>query len=115
MRRRGPCLSPPLSFPRTSVSRADTLERSARECSDAHSNQLRQVAVPVIDDTTCQTWFELGDEDSELCAGFANGGQDSCQGDSGGPLVMMDSSGDVAYQVRPSVTPRCFLMRSRGA
>jgi hypothetical protein len=32
---------PPLSFPRTSVSRAHTLERSARECSDAHTSCVR--------------------------------------------------------------------------
>jgi Secreted trypsin-like serine protease len=29
-----------------------------------------------------------------ICAGDANGGEDSCQGDSGGPLIMTNDQGE---------------------
>ncbi|CAL8110306.1 unnamed protein product [Orchesella dallaii] len=48
---------------------------------------LQKVAIPVVDDATCQQNYpnELIAE-SMICAGLPEGGKDSCQGDSGGPL-----------------------------
>ena len=55
------------------------------------SNQLRYVAVPLVDQADCQQVYS--DEgyvvyDDMICAGYAAGGQDACRGDSGGPLMV---------------------------
>jgi len=58
---------------------------------------LQEVFVRVIDPTTCnrspmyQGWIQ----DSMICAGVANGGQDACFGDSGGPLLQQDRDGNI--------------------
>ncbi|XP_057201039.1 serine protease 33 [Triplophysa rosa] len=56
---------------------------------------LREVQVPLIDRSSCQSMYKIQASDSErvnilsdmICAGYMEGGKDSCQGDSGGPLV----------------------------
>jgi secreted trypsin-like serine protease len=62
------------------------------------SQDLRQVDTPIVDDDTC------GEPDSYgsrlhpavmLCAGLAEGGEDSCQGDSGGPLLVNTGDGTI--------------------
>ena len=50
------------------------------------SIDLRQVDVPLVDNTTCNTAVGPGVTSRMMCAGFAVGGKDSCSGDSGGPL-----------------------------
>ncbi|MFO0734333.1 MAG: serine protease [Labilithrix sp.] len=51
------------------------------------SNDLREVDVPIISDSTCKTYSGYSRITTNMiCAGFASGGRDSCQGDSGGPL-----------------------------
>lgn len=58
------------------------------------SDVLRQVSVPIVDQTICQlSYGQLVGQitDAMLCAGYASGGKDACQGDSGGPLVVFDS------------------------
>lgn len=64
----------------------------ASECSPL-SSVLREVTVPVVDQTTCQAGLPayVVDEATMICAGAT--GLDSCQGDSGGPLL--DSSGRI--------------------
>ncbi|KAL7646623.1 UNVERIFIED_CONTAM: hypothetical protein RMT77_001874 [Armadillidium vulgare] len=67
---------------------------------------LQKVNVPVVDKNTCQKWFEIETnrspndpqyvhiyEENHICAGYAEGKQDSCTGDSGGPLMKIDNSG----------------------
>ncbi|XP_056307349.1 serine protease 33 [Danio aesculapii] len=56
---------------------------------------LREVEVPIIDQSSCQFMYQILSSDSAtvdilsdmICAGYKEGGKDSCQGDSGGPLV----------------------------
>ncbi|CAG0916649.1 unnamed protein product [Notodromas monacha] len=46
---------------------------------------LHRAWVPLIPIQLCQFYYVV--KQSQLCAGFYQGGKDSCQGDSGGPLV----------------------------
>ncbi|XP_077068961.1 serine protease 33 [Siphateles boraxobius] len=56
---------------------------------------LREVEVPIIDQSSCQSMYQILSSDlvtvdvlsDMICAGYMEGGKDSCQGDSGGPLV----------------------------
>jgi hypothetical protein len=50
--------------------------------------KLREVSVPVITNTSCNSKYGSGITANMLCAGFDAGGKDACQGDSGGPLVI---------------------------
>jgi secreted trypsin-like serine protease len=52
------------------------------------SDELRQVDLPLVDNTTCagSTGYTL--TDNMLCAGYSGTPKDTCQGDSGGPLVI---------------------------
>ena len=52
--------------------------------------KLQKVNVPIVSNEACNASEAYGGQvqNTELCAGFAQGGKDSCQGDSGGPLVV---------------------------
>jgi len=55
---------------------------------------LREVVVPVVDDTTCDTAYRgFVTVETQLCAGVK--GIDSCGGGSGGPLFARTASGPV--------------------
>jgi hypothetical protein len=54
------------------------------------SPELREAAVPIVDDATCGLPQYNGprfDPVTMLCAGYPTGGVSTCQGDSGGPLM----------------------------
>jgi hypothetical protein len=59
---------------------------------DNYSNELREVTVPIVSNTSCNQVYG-GITSNMLCAGYAAGGKDSCQGDSGGPLIVPNGSG----------------------
>jgi secreted trypsin-like serine protease len=54
-------------------------------------DNLLEVDVPVVSNEACNRPESYAGTiiDSQICAGFAQGGKDSCQGDSGGPLIIM--------------------------
>ncbi|CAH1262108.1 PLG [Branchiostoma lanceolatum] len=64
---------------------------------DGHlAETLQQGKVPVVDMTTCNSADHLNGlafTDSNICAGYEEGGVDSCNGDSGGPLACRRSDG----------------------
>ncbi|XP_014607527.1 PREDICTED: serine proteinase stubble [Polistes canadensis] len=54
---------------------------------------LQEVAVPVINNTICESMYRNAGYIEHIphifiCAGWRNGGFDSCEGDSGGPMVI---------------------------
>ena len=53
-------------------------------------DKLMEVNVPYVTNEICNSAEAYGGQvqDTEMCAGFKEGGKDSCQGDSGGPLVV---------------------------
>lgn len=52
------------------------------------SETLREVDLPIVSNSTCNTVYNGLISDSEMCAGYVNGGKDACLGDSGGPLMV---------------------------
>lgn len=56
--------------------------------------RMQVAEVPIVPDATCQAAYPSSFESqTQLCAGYAQGGVDSCQGDSGGPLFSRDAHG----------------------
>ncbi|XP_042351756.1 plasminogen-like [Plectropomus leopardus] len=53
------------------------------------SDILKETSVPVVENKVCNDveYWNNGIKDTEMCAGYNEGGADSCKGDSGGPLV----------------------------
>jgi secreted trypsin-like serine protease len=53
------------------------------------TNTLHEVEVSVVSNATCNAPVAYNGiiVDSQLCAGFPEGGRDACAGDSGGPLM----------------------------
>ncbi|XP_073846119.1 trypsin delta-like [Musca autumnalis] len=50
-------------------------------------NQLQQVTVNYMENSSCKKRYPLMITDRMLCANVSGGGKDACQGDSGGPLI----------------------------
>ena len=59
---------------------------------------LRQVTVPLIADSLCQSSYPGEISENMFCAGAMAGGKDSCYGDSGGPIIQGNNA-DSALQV----------------
>ncbi|KDR21542.1 hypothetical protein L798_01695 [Zootermopsis nevadensis] len=56
---------------------------------------LQKVTLRVVDNDTCRNWYKSKGKktkvlDSQMCAGYEQGGRDSCWADSGGPLMVRD-------------------------
>lgn len=51
---------------------------------------MHKVTVPLVSNQTCNSpqAYNGGVQNTEICAGYSQGGKDSCQGDSGGPLTV---------------------------
>ncbi|NWI11652.1 ACRO protein, partial [Crypturellus soui] len=62
---------------------------------------LQEAVVHLIDNRICNSseWYGGIIWNTNLCAGYQQGGIDSCQGDSGGPLVCKDRIGDYYWLV----------------
>ncbi|GFT83460.1 proclotting enzyme [Nephila pilipes] len=55
---------------------------------------LRQVTIPVWDNDDCDKVYSFERiNESFLCAGSPENGEDACQGDSGGPLMALNNEG----------------------
>ncbi|RJQ69924.1 serine protease [Pseudonocardiaceae bacterium YIM PH 21723] len=70
---------------------ATTLGWGATSEGGSVSSQLRKVDVPFTSDAYCSSSAVYGSsylKQTQVCAGYKEGGKDSCQGDSGGPLVV---------------------------
>ncbi|EDV91266.1 trypsin eta [Drosophila grimshawi] len=55
-----------------------------------NARELRQAVVPIVHDVMCNLIYIYMPQ-SQLCAGWLQGGIDACKGDSGGPLVCQDT------------------------
>lgn len=60
---------------------------------------LQQAKVPIVSDATCNAAYPSSFEpETQICAGYPQGGTDACQGDSGGPMYTRTTT-DVLYVV----------------
>lgn len=59
---------------------------NATSAGSIQKSKLQELDIPVIDHTYCKEVLGQKIKDSEFCAGYVRGGQDTCQGDSGGPV-----------------------------
>ena len=58
------------------------------------SDTLLEAEVPIVSDDTCaENYDDATVANTEVCAGYAEGGVDTCQGDSGGPLMVPGPGG----------------------
>ncbi|XP_025967229.2 acrosin-like [Dromaius novaehollandiae] len=62
---------------------------------------LQEAPVHLIDNHICNSshWYAGAVRDTNVCAGYQQGGIDTCQGDSGGPLVCKDRTADYYWLV----------------
>lgn len=63
------------------------------------SDELRQVDLPLIDNTSCSDSTAYTLTDNMFCAGYRGTPKDTCQGDSGGPLFMRNGQGNDWLQI----------------
>jgi secreted trypsin-like serine protease len=54
---------------------------------------LQEAQVPIVDDATTAAAYDSFESQTQIGAGFPEGGVDTCQGDSGGPLLVPGPSG----------------------
>ena len=54
---------------------------------------LQEAQVPIVDDATSAAAYDSFENQTQIGAGFPQGGVDTCQGDSGGPLMVPTSGG----------------------
>ena len=51
---------------------------------------LQKVDLPVVEQAACSAAYPGSIKNTNICAGYPEGGKDTCQGDSGGPLMARD-------------------------
>ncbi|MCW2957845.1 MAG: Trypsin-like protein [Solirubrobacterales bacterium] len=54
---------------------------------------LQEARVPIVTDEYCATKYSGFEAQTQICAGYPEGGIDTCQGDSGGPMFGRDATG----------------------
>ena len=60
---------------------------------------MHTVNTEIVSNEECNISYDGEINNSALCAGDANGGEDSCSGDSGGPLVTFENGEPVLVGV----------------
>lgn len=75
----------------------------AVESYGSNSNILLKVVLDQYNQNTCENYYRSsgvrGIIDSQMCAGYDDGGRDTCQGDSGGPLQIRDAENNCLIHV----------------
>jgi len=79
-------------------------------------NVLQEVKLPVFGWEKCNDYrfYKNRVWETNICAGFDEGGKDSCQGDSGGPLMCTKSDGKVYLAGIVSWGMGCAMRNSPG-
>ena len=54
---------------------------------------LQKAQVPIVADSTCGQAYSGFEAQTQICAGYPQGGVDTCQGDSGGPMFGRTAAG----------------------
>ncbi|CAK0760034.1 exported hypothetical protein [Gammaproteobacteria bacterium] len=87
------------------------------------SDLLLQVDLPLVSNSDCQTAYNQfaggAIYDTQICAGYLEGGKDSCSGDSGGPLLVRNGAdwqqvGIVSFANFPNPRSSCAAKGSYG-
>ena len=54
---------------------------------------LQKAQVPITTDAYCSNAYSSFEAQTQICAGYPQGGVDTCQGDSGGPMFGRNAAG----------------------
>ena len=54
---------------------------------------LQKAQVPITTDAYCANAYDAFEAQTQICAGYPQGGVDTCQGDSGGPMFGRNAAG----------------------
>ena len=54
---------------------------------------LQKAQVPIVTDASCAQAYSGFEAQTQICAGYPQGGVDTCQGDSGGPMFGRNAAG----------------------
>ncbi len=54
---------------------------------------LQKAQVPIVTDASCGQAYSGFEPQTQICAGYPQGGVDTCQGDSGGPMFGRNAAG----------------------
>ena len=57
------------------------------------ADTLQKAQVPITTDAYCADAYDSFEADTQICAGYPEGGVDTCQGDSGGPMFGRNAAG----------------------
>lgn len=63
------------------------------------SDELREIELPLVDNTTCSNSTSYSLTNNMFCAGYNGTPKDTCQGDSGGPLFLRNGQDNDWLQV----------------
>ena len=84
---------PPRSCARRSGPVRPEGTRTSEEGGDL-PDTLQKAQVPITTDATCASAYPSSFEaQTQICAGYPQGGVDTCQGDSGGPMFGRNAAG----------------------
>jgi secreted trypsin-like serine protease len=75
---------------------------------------LQRVDLPIVTDARCGEAYGAFEPQTQICAGYEEGGRDACQGDSGGPMFSRTAAGALFVVGATSYGDSCAKPKTPG-